>query len=135
VCAKFLLATRHFTLVRFVIVACEMKKAMKHQNLDFNSEGMATFAGLPTRDWNADGHIAGNLQGAWLAGWERKHVGGYILATKLPVQAADGGIRRQQNSDLTAQLRSRLRLAEEAGERPRVRNAFVPGLGTLGRSR
>ena len=113
--SKFLLTPRHLARVDFVIVAGEMKQPMKDEDLDFNRKRMSALLSLPTRGWNADGKIAGNLQRPLRRG-KRKHVGRFVLAAELPIQSPNSCVGGQQYGHLAAQLHGCLRLAQKTSE-------------------
>jgi hypothetical protein len=125
--AEFLFALRHFAFIGLVIVASEMKKAVKHQHLDFNRKGMTSFTGLTQRGGNADGQIAGDFERAGSIRRKRKHVGGFVLAAELPVEAADSCVGCEQDCDLPSQPRSRLRIAEKTSECTGTGDSLIAG--------
>jgi len=130
--AEFLFATRHFSMVGFVIVTGEMEKSVQHQDLDFDTKRMTLLTGLTQRGGDADGQISGDFERAGSTGGKREHIRGFVLAAKLPVQTAYGSVGRQQNSHLAPQLCRGLRLAQEPGEGAGRWNSLSASQGVLG---
>jgi hypothetical protein len=82
------------------------------------------------RGGNADGQVAGDLLGADAFGGKGEHVGGFVLAAKLAIELADGGVGGQQHGDLALEADGGLRSARK---RARVRaegQAKVAGGGS-----
>ena len=65
-------------------------------------------------------------------GGKGKHVGGFVLAAELPVEATDSVVGCKQDCDLSAQLRSRLRIAEKASECTGAGDALIAGREATG---
>ncbi len=133
--AEFLFLTRHLSLVSFVVVSGEMKKAVEHQYFDFDSKRMAKLVRLALRRRDTYGKVTGDFEEARSAGGKRKNVCGFILAAELPVEAADLGVGCEKHGDLPAQFRGRLRLTQKASESSGGRNALVPGGNAAGGTR
>jgi hypothetical protein len=108
------LPPRHFALIGFMIVARQMKQAVQHENLDFNGQRMALLFGLAKRRGHADGEVSGNIGRA--SRRKRQHIRSLVDAPELPIEAADGLIRREQDGDFAAQRHGGLREAKELRE-------------------
>jgi len=90
---------------------------------------MALGRGLPSRCGNADGKIADDAR-AHRAGWvggEGENVRRLVLAPKAAVQAAEAGVRGEQDGDLAAEFDGSLGLGEETGESSDRRGAQGTG--------
>src|ERR1035437_10808564 len=93
-----------------------MQQPVQDENLDFSGERVPLPGSLAQRGGNADGKVACNF--LWTVRgcvrWKRKHIGGFVLATKAAIQAADGGVSGKQDSDLAAEPDRGLRSSEKA---------------------
>jgi hypothetical protein len=109
------LAPGHLSIVSLVIVAGQVEQPMQNQHLDLCRQGMSLFARLAHRGRHADSKVPGNsfvvLDQRF--GRERKDICRLVLVSKLAVQAADGAVSRQQDSDLPAQIHGLLRLPQK----------------------
>src|ERR1039458_3466526 len=93
-----------------------MQQPVQDEDLDFSGERVALPSGLAQGGGNADGKVACNF--LWTVRgcvrWKRKHVCGFVLATKAAIQIADCGVGSQQDGDLTAEPDRGLRSGEKA---------------------
>ena len=118
-CAELLFAAGHFAVVGFVVVAGEMEETMEDEDLQFTGEGVALIGGLAAGGFHADGQIAGHFFLALdeILGGERKHVGGFVFASELAVEAADGGVGGEEYGDVSAEADGLLGFSQETGKR------------------
>jgi hypothetical protein len=82
-----------------MIVAHEMKHAVKRQNLDFLGGGMVQATGVLLRDVRRNRDIAGQSIYKAGPGQKRQHVRGLVFGAKAPVQRAQFGAAGHQHID------------------------------------
>ena len=109
------LTAAHFALVGFMIEPGEVQQAVKDEYLEFDRECVPLPSRLAKRRWHADGQIPGDFFLALGQGIGRKgkDIRRLVFTAKLPVQAANVAVSRQENRNLALQANRRLRFAQK----------------------
>jgi hypothetical protein len=114
------LATSHAARIGFVIVARQVEQAVEHQYLKLCFEGVAAHRALPPRRLHADSQIARNflffLVLELLLGWEREHIGRFVLTAINTIEAANRAIGGQEHADFATQPNSGPGTKEETSQ-------------------
>ena len=80
-----------------MIHAGQVQRAVEHQDAQLVGERMAALGGLSPGAVDGDGDVA--CESVPVRCRERQHVGRIVLPAKLPVEAADFGVIRDQAGD------------------------------------
>jgi hypothetical protein len=110
--AEPLLEFEHFAAIGFVIVTGEVQHAVEDENLYLGEQVVADGGGLGASGLERDGDVA-----ALGGGEERgkgKHVGGFVLAAELQVEALNFGVAGEQDVDLAGESGGALSLVGKA---------------------
>jgi hypothetical protein len=116
-----LLDPLHLPIVLFVVVAQQVKKAVKRQHPQLSAERVPGFVGLSLRDTGGNGNVA--KEGP-ISNREREDVGCVVLATECAIERPHALIADERDSDFAARARRR-RLLEPGRETSRRRKASV----------
>lgn len=105
---------------------------MQDEDLDFRREGMALLSRLAKSGRNTDRQITRHFFPVLneSIGWERKNIGGLVLAAELAIELAELRIICEQNRDLTSYTQGGLRFrkkAVECAERGKARTTVRGG--------
>jgi hypothetical protein len=84
----------HLAAVGFVVMPGQVQHAMKDKDFDLRKQIVAEGGGLGASRLQRDGDVATRQR---LAAGKGKHVGGFVLAAKLQVEALNFGVAREQN--------------------------------------
>lgn len=101
-----------------MIVAGKMEQTVQDEYLNFDGKGMAASSALASRGGHADGQIARDFffTGNRSVGGEGENVGCLVDAAKLPVQAANSFVCREQYGHTTSKSDCRLGLGKKLRE-------------------
>jgi hypothetical protein len=103
-----------------------MEQAVEYENFDLGCERMVLLDGLFARGRHRDGQIAGDLFGANALGGKGEHIGSFVFAAELAVEAADGGVAGEQDRDFTFEADGGLGFGQKTGQSARGGQAEIP---------
>jgi hypothetical protein len=96
-----------------MVVSCKMQHAVKDQYFDFSQQIVANLGRLSARRLQGDGNIAASQ--LWLRR-KGEHVGWFVLAAELQIQALHFRVAGEQDIHLTVESGGTLSLVGETGQ-------------------